>query len=138
MSRWIAGVMLLAAAACDRRSSETDTEREARISAAKPESAVEADNTKKNERDRDSMTLLPGDQGESQADRSITQEVRQNVVGNDKLSMSAKNIKIITRNNVVTLRGPVRTSEERAEIARIAQGTTGVREVDNQLELMAP
>jgi hypothetical protein len=55
-----------------------------------------ADNSKKNERDRDSATLTPGDQGENEVDRGITQKIRQEVIKADGLSMNAKNVKIIT------------------------------------------
>lgn len=95
----------------------------------------EPDNTKVNERDRDASTLTPMDQGESEADRTITQELRQAVVGSDALSMTAKNIKIITNGQVVTLRGPVKSEEEKAEIAAMARRIEGVKRVDNQLEI---
>lgn len=94
-----------------------------------------ADNTKTNERDRNSATLTPGDQGGSEADRTITQRVRQGVVGRDGLSMTAKNVKIITVDGVVTLRGPVNNQEEQSTIGTIAQGVDGVKRVDNQLEI---
>jgi hypothetical protein len=65
------------------------------------------DNTGKNVRDRDSNNLTPLDQSESESDRTITQEIRKAVMADDSLSTNAKNIKIITINGVVTLRGPV-------------------------------
>ena len=52
----------------------------------------------------------------------------------DSLSNDAKNIKIITSNGVVTLRGPVKTEAEKTDIGRLAQRVSGVRKVDNQLE----
>ncbi|WP_438019802.1 BON domain-containing protein [Sorangium sp. So ce315] len=94
-----------------------------------------ADNTDKNDRDRDPAALTPGDQGENEADRTITQKIRQAVVANDTLSMNAKNVKIITNGQVVTLRGPVKSDKEKADIAAIAQGIPGVQRVDNQLEV---
>lgn len=94
-----------------------------------------ADNTKKNERDRGSDTLKPEDQGGSEADRNITAEVRKGVVGADGVSMDGKNVKIITKEGLVTLRGPVKSAEEKAKIASIAQGVAGVKSVDNQLEV---
>jgi hyperosmotically inducible protein len=96
-----------------------------------------ADNTDKNERDRSAAAVTPGDQSESEADRTITQQARQNVVGDDALSMSAKNVKIVTSEGVVTLRGPVTTAQEKADIARIVKGVDGVKRVDNQLEIAA-
>ena len=96
-----------------------------------------ADNTKKNERDRGSETLKPEDQGGSEADRNVTAEVRKGVVGADDLSMDAKNVKIITQDGVVTLRGPVKNADEKGRIASIAQSTSGVKRVDDQLEVAA-
>ncbi|MDX2052852.1 MAG: BON domain-containing protein [Polyangiaceae bacterium] len=94
-----------------------------------------AENTGINERDRNSLTLTPGDQGGSEADRTITQMIRQAVIKEDSLSMTSKNIKIITVNGVVTLRGPVSGAEQKSTIASIAQRTNGVQRIDNQLEI---
>ena len=96
-----------------------------------------ADNTKVNERDRNTAALTPGDQGENDVDRTITQKIRQGVMKNDALSMTAKNVKIITAGSIVTLRGPVKSDKEKADIAAIATGTDGVKRVDNQLEIAA-
>jgi hyperosmotically inducible protein len=113
--------LILAAAGCNKDSSAT----------------APADNTKVNERDRNTAALTPGDQGENEVDRTITQKIRQGVMKNDTLSMTAKNVKIITANSVVTLRGPVKNDKEKADIVAIAQGTDGVKRVDNQLEVAA-
>jgi len=96
-----------------------------------------ADNTDKNERDRDDKTLTPTDQGESTADRTITQQIRQGVVGADEVSAGAKNVKIITVDGVVTLRGPVESVTEKTNIAALANKVEGVKRVDNQLEVAA-
>lgn len=94
-----------------------------------------ADNTDKNERDRNTNTLTPGDQGGSEADRNVTQQIRQDLVKNEALSMTGKNVKIITVDGVVTLRGPVKSTDEKSQIATIAKGVGGVKRVDNQLEV---
>ncbi len=94
-----------------------------------------ADNTDKNERDRNTNTLTSGDQGGSEADRTVTQQIRQGLVKSDALSTTGKNVKIITVDGVVTLRGPVKSPDERTQIATIAQGVGGVKRVDNQLEV---
>ncbi len=97
--------------------------------------SADADNTKRNARDADGTTLTPLDQSENEADRTITQQIRKAVVGEDAISMNAKNVKIITQDGVVTLRGPVKSAEEKATIASVAQKTGGVKRVDNQLEI---
>jgi hyperosmotically inducible protein len=99
--------------------------------------AADADNSEKNVRDRGGKTLTPMDQGGSEADRTITQEIRKAVVANDDFSTDAKNVKIITVAGVVTLRGPVKNANERTSIGNIAQQTAGVKRVDNQLEIAA-
>jgi hyperosmotically inducible protein len=95
------------------------------------------DNSQINERDRNSATLTPGDQGENEVDRGITQKIRQEVIKADGLSMNAKNVKIITAGSVVTLRGPVNSDQERSQIMSIAQRVDGVKRVDNQIEIAA-
>lgn len=124
---------ILAALGCERN--ETSQPEGTGASSVERSSA---DNTKTNERDRNTATLTPGDQGESEADRTITQRVRQGVVGHDDLSTTAENVKIITLDGVVTLRGPVTNTQEKSTIAAIARGVDGVRRVDDQLEIAAP
>ncbi|MEX0802053.1 MAG: BON domain-containing protein [Candidatus Binatia bacterium] len=98
-------------------------------------SAVEADNTGKNVRDRDDATKTPFDQGENEADRTITQNVRKSIVDDDKLSTNAQNVKIITNGGQVTLRGPVKSETEKTEIEAKAKQVAGVKNVENQLEV---
>lgn len=102
---------------------------------SKSSSSVAADNTGKNERDRNDATKTAGDQSENEADRKITQEVRKSIVGDDKLSTNAQNVKIITNDGQVTLRGPVKTEEEKKAIEGKAKQVAGVKNVDNQLEI---
>lgn len=102
-----------------------------------PPAQTAPDNTGRNVRDRSGTTLTPGDQSESQADRTLTQQIRQAVVGDDSLSTTAKNIKIITTDGVVTLRGPVNNTHEKEKIQAKAQQIAGVNRVDNQLEVKA-
>jgi hyperosmotically inducible periplasmic protein len=120
--------LALAAGGCDKPSDPTPSAQAAN---------APADNTRKNARDRDSDTLTPGDQGGNEIDRTITQRIRQGVMKEDSLSMTAKNVKIITVEGVVTLRGPVKSDQEKALIAGLATQTMNVKRVDNQLEIAA-
>ncbi len=93
----------------------------------------DATNTKINDRDRHGA-LTPMDQGGG-ADRDITAAIRRAVVGDKALSFTAKNVKIITVGGKVTLRGPVKSDEEKSLIEAKAKAATGVASVDNQLEV---
>ena len=95
------------------------------------------DNTGRNVQDRSGATLTPGDQSESEADRTLTQKVRQAVMADESLSTTAHNIKIISVNGIVTLRGPVNSAQEKANIEAKAQQIAGATKVDNQLEIVA-
>lgn len=94
-----------------------------------------ADNTGRNVRDRN-PTLTAGNQSENEMDRTITQRIRQALMDDDSLSTNAKNIKIITVNGIVTLRGPVNNDREKSVIGQRARTITGVRNVDNQIEII--
>ena len=104
-------------------------------SLAADESKGDADNTKKNERDRSGESKTSGDQSNSPEDLKITQSIRQAVVKDESLTMTAKNVKIITAGGQVTLRGPVKSTEEKTKIETIATATAGKGKVDNQLEV---
>jgi hyperosmotically inducible protein len=93
------------------------------------------DNTEKNIRDRDSRAKTPLDQSETEADRTITQKIRQAIMSDAALSTKAKNIKIITVKGIVTLRGPVANSQEKDAIAKKAGQVQGIVKVENQLEV---
>lgn len=97
--------------------------------------AVAPDNTGRNERDRDNATKTAGDQSENEADRTISQNIRQAIVADDSVSTNGKNVKIITVDGVVTLRGPVKSATEKTNIAAKAQQIAGVKNVENQLEI---
>ena len=99
------------------------------------QTAVEADNSGRNVRDRNDQTKTPGDQSENEADRTITQNIRQVITADDSLSTNAKNVKIITNDGTVTLRGPVKSEKEKSDIEAKAKQVAGVKRVDNQIEV---
>lgn len=96
---------------------------------------VASDNSAKNARDRADVAVTAGDQGNNPADLKITQEIRKAVVADSELSTNAQNVKIISLNGVVTLRGPVKNEAEKASVGMKAQQTAGVTRVDNQIEI---
>lgn len=98
----------------------------------------DADNTARNERDRDAATKTPMDQSEASADVKTTAAIRRAIMDDSAMSVNAKNIKIITdKGGVVTLRGPVDTQAEKDAIEAKAKAVAGVTRVDNQLEVTA-
>src|SRR5580765_1814087 len=93
-------------------------------------------NTGVNVRDRNSTAKTPLDQKENKPDLQITADIRKRVVG-EKLSSEASNVKIITQDGRVTLRGPVKTEQEKQKIEEIALAVAGADNVDSQLEVAA-
>ena len=105
---------------------------------AEDNSTPAANNSGRNERDRSGDTKTSGDQSNSSADIKMTAAIRRAVMGDDSLSMTAKNVKIITADGVVTLRGPVKTAAEKAAIAKHAMAVAGDHaKIENQIEVEA-
>jgi hyperosmotically inducible protein len=96
---------------------------------------LDADNTAHNARDRNGYGLTPADQSEAEPDLQITSRVRQQLIGDDQLTFTAKNVKIITINGYVTLRGPVKHQFEKDMIQRKAERIAGDGKVKNLLEV---
>ena len=95
----------------------------------------EPDNTAKNARDNDHTTVTAQDQGNSQTDIKTTAEIRRRIIAGNEMSVNAKNVKIITNEGHVTLRGPVDSAEEKRSIGKIANKIAKAGKVDNQLEV---
>ena len=101
------------------------------------DSKYKADNTAKNVRDRNPDTsITPIDQNQSfESDVEITRLIRKEIVSDKSLSTYAKNVKIITINGLVTLRGPVRTASERAQVEGHAEKIVPMNYIVNKLEI---
>jgi osmotically-inducible protein OsmY len=97
------------------------------------ETAHGASTTKDKASGADKAAPTASDQAENEADRKITQQIRQAVVKDDKLSTSAHNVKIITQDGKVTLRGSVKSDSEKQQIAEKAKQVSGVKNVENLL-----
>jgi len=120
-----------AATPTDRSTSTTD-----RSTSTNTNTNADADNSGVNKRDRNSAALTPMDQGSSASDRKLTQQIRQELMKDKSLSFTAKNVKIITVDGKVTLRGPVKSEAERSAIEAAARRATGDgARVDSQLEI---
>jgi len=110
----------LAICGCDRPQTDSST--------------TTPDNTGVNVRDRDGDAKTPLDQNENRTDIDITAEIRKRVV-DTKMSIDAQNVKIITQDRKVTLRGPVKSPDEKKQVEDIARSVAGADKVDSQLEV---
>ena len=105
------------------------------LAAMAADDKTKPDNTAINERDRSRETQTSGDQSNSSADLKTTQAIRQALMKDGELSTTAKNIKIITENGQVTLRGPVKNAQEKAKIDQLARSAAGGAKIDDQLDV---
>lgn len=92
-------------------------------------SSQQPDNTANNKHE---MTKAD-QQKESQADRELARKIRKAIVDDKNLSTYAHNVKVIVRDGEVTLKGPVKSDEERAAIESKASSVAGAGKVQNQL-----
>jgi hyperosmotically inducible protein len=93
------------------------------------------DNSKTNQGDASKGAVTAEQQKMNPADRNTTKQIRSAIFKDKSLSTYAHNIKIITQDGKVTLKGPVRTEEEKAGIAAKAAAVVGAENVTNQLEV---
>jgi hyperosmotically inducible protein len=93
------------------------------------------DNTRRNARDRDAGAVTPIKQSESREDLHLTQNIRRAIMKEDGLSTLARNVKVISANGRVVLRGPVHSDQEKSAIARLAEQSAGAGNVEDQLEV---
>lgn len=105
-------------------------------STAAGESAAPADNSARNQRDAGGETLTPMDQSNREADVELTRSIRGDVIADESLSVKARNVKIISIDGVVTLRGPVESEAEKERVAALASKRAGPSKVQNQLEVV--
>jgi hyperosmotically inducible periplasmic protein len=96
------------------------------------------ENTQRNVRDKDGTNLTPDDQRGNKKDIKITTKIRKALVKDKSLSVNAQNVKIITNNRIVTLRGIVENADESMTVEKFAKKTHGVIRIDNQLEIKSP
>ena len=93
------------------------------------------DNTKVNERDKNQAEPTADQQKENRPDRDISRQIRRSIVQDKSLSSYAHNVKIITENGMVTLKGPVRSDEEKSAVEAKAAEVAGKDKVTSQLEV---
>lgn len=129
------GVLCLAALGCgDAGPKRVTANRPELPAASSTKQPMDPANTGVNVRDRDGTPKTAFDQSEKSADVKITADIRKRVVDTD-MSTSAHNVKIITQDGKVTLRGPVQNTDEKERIEKIAMDVAGGNMVESQLEI---
>jgi hyperosmotically inducible protein len=93
------------------------------------------DNSKRNQQDQNTDRPTADQQSENAADRQLSQQIRQAIVGDKSLSTYAHNVKIITQDGQVTLRGPVRSKEEKRIVESKAAEIAGAGKVTSELQI---
>jgi hyperosmotically inducible protein len=93
------------------------------------------DNTKMNQPDRSANSLNADKQSNNESDRNLTQQVRQAIIADKSLSTYAHNVKVITQNGQVTLKGPVRSEDEKRSVEAKATTIAGESKVTSELTI---
>jgi len=96
---------------------------------ASPPSSTAPDNSARNKAQNNTAE----NQKENTSDREITRKIRRSITAEKSLSTYAHNVKIITQDGQVTLKGPVQDENEKQAIASKAADVVGTEKVDNQL-----
>jgi hyperosmotically inducible periplasmic protein len=98
--------------------------------------AAPGDNTKVNKRDRNKSEPTADQQKMNKSDREITRDIRRAIVNDKSLSTYAHNVKVITQNGSVTLKGPVRTEEDKTAIEAKAAEVAGANNVKSEISIV--
>ena len=101
-------------------------------SSAQDSQQTQPDNTKKN---RDQSSPTADQQKMNPSDRAITQKIRKALMADKSLSTYAHNVKIVAQDGKVTLRGPVRSDDEKRSVEAKAAAVVGEGNVTSQIEI---
>jgi hyperosmotically inducible protein len=93
------------------------------------------DNTKVNTRDRAKGAVTADQQKENAGDRELTQKIRKSLMADKSLSSYAHNVKVVAQRGQVTLKGPVRTEEEKRNVEAKAVEVAGAGHVVNEISI---
>ena len=96
------------------------------------DASTPADNSAVNQRDREANEPTADQQKNDRPDREITQQIRHSIMSDKSLSTYAHNVKIITQNGQVTLKGPVRSEDEKRAIEAKAAEIAGAKQGDQR------
>jgi hypothetical protein len=104
---------------------------------APQETPAQPDNTNKNLPANHHDANRADQQSNSSSDVELTRKIRQAISQDKSRSTYARNVKIITRNGVVELKGPVRSQSEKDAVEAKATDIAGASKVKNELTVKA-
>jgi hyperosmotically inducible periplasmic protein len=96
---------------------------------------AQPDNSAVNQQDRQKSSVTADQQKQGLTDRTLTQQIRKALVKDRSLSTYAHNVKIVSQNGVVTLKGPVRSEEEKRNVEAKAAEIAGRDNVRNEISV---
>jgi len=96
------------------------------------------DNTKANKGDSQKGATTADQQSMNASDREITRKIRSMIMDDKSLSTYAHNVKIVTQDGKVTLKGPVRSEKEKADIESKAGTVAGEANVTSEITIAPP
>jgi hyperosmotically inducible periplasmic protein len=99
---------------------------------------TQPDNTAVNKRDKAAGAVTADQQPNGAADLKTTQAIRRAIVADKSLSTYAHNVKVITVNGKVTLKGPVQNDTEKTAVEKKAAEVAGATNVTNNISIMKP
>jgi hyperosmotically inducible periplasmic protein len=100
-----------------------------------PDTSTKPDNTKVNKRDRNAGEVTADQQKVNATDQDLTKRIRQSIMSDKSLSTYAHNIKIISQNGAVTLKGPVKSDDEKKAVMAKAVAVAGTEKVTDQISV---
>jgi hyperosmotically inducible protein len=105
--------------------------------AQQSDSSSQPDNTKVNKRDRAKSAVTADQQKENTSDRDLTQQIRKALTADKSLSTYAHNVKVVAQSGAVTLKGPVKSDDEKKTIVSKAEEIAGAGKVTDELSVKA-
>jgi hyperosmotically inducible protein len=105
--------------------------------AAAQDNSAKPDNTRTNQADRSNGDPTADQQKNKKSDRETTRQIRKALMADRELSTYAHNVKVISQNGTVTLRGPVRSEDEKKTVEAKAAEVAGASNVKDELTVAA-
>jgi osmotically-inducible protein OsmY len=94
-----------------------------------PAQGQEPDNSSQNK----AQSSTADDQPNTNADRLTTAKIRRAIIRDKSLSTYAHNVKIITHGGRVTLKGPVKSDQEKQQVFTDAMSVVSAENISNEL-----